>query len=137
MKTKNIINILYISTFVYIIIYAFFYSIKINLFEIDRISITGNIFLDNQTIEKLIHENIRNKNIYDIKIDELSNKLENHSFIQRSKIYTTLPSTIAIVVNEINPIILYEDSSTYYLIDEKLNKIKADINAINFFSLRP
>ena len=135
MKTKNIINILYNFTFIYIIIYAFFYSIKINLFEIDRILITGNKFLDNQTIEKLIYENIKNKNIYDIKINDLSNKLDEHSFIQRSKIYTTLPSTLAIVINEINPIILYEDSSTYYLIDEKLNKIKADINAINFFSV--
>ena len=134
-KSENTVNVLSAFIFLFIIVYAFIYSFKMNLFVIEKILISGNSFIDKNIINEIIQENIKNKNIYNIKINSLNNKLINHSFIQTSKIYTELPSTISILINEINPIILYEENSTYYLIDEKYNKIKADIDAINFFSV--
>ena len=134
-KSENIITILLVIIFLTISAYTFIYSMKINLFEVDRILITGNSFVEDNIIEKIVIKNIKNKNIYNIKIDSLNNKLLNHSFIQSSKIYTALPSTISILINEINPIVLYQENSNYYLIDEQYNKIKADLNSINFYSV--
>tara|TARA_Y100000996_G_C22435211_1_gene607411 strand:- start:69 stop:788 length:720 start_codon:yes stop_codon:yes gene_type:complete len=134
-KIEKTTNILFLLLLVFVGVYSFIYTFKINLFKIDKILITGNQFIDNQTIENIINENIKNKNIYDVNLSEVNYKIEKNSFIQNVKTYTELPSTISIHINEINPVILYQEHNTYYLIDEKHKKIEADINAINFFSV--
>ena len=40
-------------------------------------------------------------------------------FIESTKIFTVFPSTISIIINEINPIALYENNNKYTLINNK------------------
>lgn len=134
-KIEKTTNILFLFLLVSIGVYSFIYTFKINLFKIEKVLISGNEFVDNQTIKNIINEDIKNKNIYDVNLSDVNYKIEKNSFIQNVKTYTELPSTISIHVNEINPVMLYQEHNTYYLIDEKHKKIKADINAINFFSV--
>ena len=134
-KTEHIINISSVFILLLIIVYSFTYSFKINLFKINNILISGNQFIDNDTIKHIINDEIKNKNIYNIKIEKLNNKIEAHAFIQNVKIYTKLPSTIAITIKEVNPIVLYQEDEKYFLIDEKNKKIQANMNAINFYSV--
>ena len=141
MKNKKILYLEIIintlSTFLLlsISVYAFIYLLHSPDNTIKNIEILGNKFLDRNNISSLIEDNIINKNIYNIHIDELNEKLISHGFIKTSKIYTSLPNTIYIVINEINPILLFQKNKDYYLIDENYSQIKADIKSINHYAV--
>jgi len=134
-KYENIINMLFIICLLFTLTYSFTYTFKIGLFKINEIEILGNQYINQEDISNIIKNDIENSNIYNIKLEEIKNKIENHSFIKNVKTYTGLPSSISIIINEINPIVLYQMDNDYYLIDDRYEIIKADIEAINFFSV--
>ena len=132
---ENIINILSVILVSSISVYAFIYLFLSEDYIIENIEVSGNNYLDTNNIASLITENIKNKNIYNIHIAELNNKIMAHEFIKTSKIYTTLPNTISIVIDEINPILLFHKDKEYYLIDDKYSRIKADTKSINHYAI--
>ncbi len=135
LSLENFINILSIILLSSISAYAFIYLFISKDYTIENVKISGNKFLEKNNITSLISENIKNKNIYNIHVKELNNKIMSHEFIKTSKIYTSLPNTISIIINEINPILLFQKDKEYYLIDENYAQIKADIKSINHYSV--
>ena len=131
----SIVNILSIILLLSISIYAFIYLLHSSDYTINNIEISGNEFLDSYNISSIIENSIKNKNIYNIQIEELNKKLISHEFIKTSKIYTRLPNTIYIIINEINPILLFQKDKEYYLIDKDYTQIKADIKSINHYKV--
>ena len=70
-----------------------------------------------------------------IELKKLEQSLNNHSYIKASKIYKVLPNIITVEIKEVSPIALFEDNKKYYFLDEEGNNIKANIDAINYFSV--
>ena len=132
---ENIINILSVILLSSISVYAFIYLFLSEDYIIEHIEVSGNNYLHKNNVASLIRDNIKNKNIYNIHITELNNKIMAHEFIKTSKIYTTLPNTISIVIDEINPILLFHKDKEYYLIDDKYSLIKADTKSINHYAI--
>ena len=135
LSIENIINISSVILLSSISVYAFIYLFFSDSYIIENIEISGNNYLDSNNVALLIKDNIKNKNIYNIRIKELNKKIMAHAFIQTSKIYTTLPNTISIVIDEINPILLFHKDKEYYLIDDRYSQIKADTKSINHYSI--
>jgi len=134
-NTEKIIDNIFIISSVLIIILLIIYSIKNDNFNINNVNINNNDFLSNDEIEEIINIELENKNIFNINISELKKSINKHNYIRSSKIYTTYPNNIFIHINEIIPIVLFEENSQYFLIDHRTNKIKADIKALNYYSV--
>ncbi len=135
LSVESIINILSVFLFSSISVYAFIYLFLSENYIIENIEVKGNNYLDRNNVVSLITDYIQNKNIYNIHITELNNKIMAHEFIKKSKIYTTLPNTISIVIDEINPVLLFHKDKEYYLIDDKYSQIKADTQSINHYAV--
>ena len=134
-KTDKIINFITIIVFITLSFYSFKYCILSNKFSIDKIIISGNNFITNDSIEKIVKENIYNKNIFNTNIKLINKQIIDNKFIESSKIFIQFPSTISIVIDEINPIALFEKNNQFILIDDKHKMINASINSINYYSL--
>ena len=134
-NTEKIIDNIFIISSVLIIILLIIYSIKSDNFNINNVNINNNDFLTNDEIEGILNIELENKNIFNINISELKKSINKHNYIRSSKIYTTYPNNIFIHINEIIPIVLFEENSQYFLIDHRTNKIKADIKALNYYSV--
>ena len=78
---------------------------------------------------------MKNSKINNIELKKLEQSLNNHSYIKASKIYKILPNIITVEIKEVSPIALFEDNKKYYFLDEEGNNIKANIDAINYFSV--
>ena len=130
---EKIVNYIFIISSIIILINLIIFSIKDRVFDIKNISIQNNKFIDKQELTQIIDDELKDKNLLNINIFKLKNIINEHDFIQSSKIYTSFPSNIHIIINEITPIILFEQESKYYLYDYKKNKIEADIKALNYF----
>ena len=134
-KKDKIINYISLLFLLVLSIYAFHYAKESNKYSIYNIVISGNSFVNNDFINDIVQQNLDNKNIFNINIDLINKSIIENNFIETSKIYTTFPSTISIVVKEVNPIALFSNENQNYLIDSNLNKIIANINSINHYSV--
>ncbi len=134
-KTNKIINYISLLFLLILLIYSFQYAKASNKYSIYNIVVSGNSFVNNDFIKSVVQKNINNKNIFNINIDLINKEIIENDFIETSKIYITFPSTISIVVKEINPIALFSNDNQNYLIDGNLNKINANINSINHYSV--
>ena len=130
-KIKYIINLILIIAFIFTIK---LYVDKINLFQLKTINISGNNFVENNNIKNILKE-YENSKINNIELKKLEQSLNNHSYIKASKIYKVLPNIITVEIKEVSPIALFEDNKKYYFLDEEGNNIKANIDAINYFSV--
>ena len=134
-KKAKIINYCSFLILFTILFYSFLYCMKINLYTINIIKVHGNKFVDSNIIENIVNNSIKHKNIFTIQRDILNKKITNNQYIYTCKIYTEFPSTISILINEIKPLALFEENSKYYFIDANYVKVKANIDAINHFSV--
>ncbi len=130
-KISYIINSILIASFIFIVQ---LYIDKTNLFKLKKINISGNNFLNEDKIKNILEE-YKNTTLINLEIKKIEQSLNNHSYIRASKIYKILPNIISVEVKEITPIALFEDNKTYYFLDQKGNNIKANIDAINYFSV--
>ena len=134
-KIEKLINSTTLMVFLILSIYSFRYCKISNKYSINKVTIHGNNFIDSSTIENLISEYIDNKNIFDIDIELMNEKIISNKYIESSKLYTIFPNKISIIINEINPLALFKDNNQHLLIDEKYNKIMANIDSINYYSV--
>lgn len=132
---EKIINSTFIITSTILIILLIIYSIRDDSFNINNVNINNNEFLSIDEINEIINGELKDKNIFNINISKLKKSINKHNYIQSSKIYTTYPNNIFIHINEIIPIVLFEENSQYFLVDHRSNKIKADIKALNYYSV--
>ena len=138
MKKINIekaINTIFIFSSLSIIVLLMIYSINDKSFNIKHITINNNHFINSKEIENIIKQELENKNILNVNISKIKESINKNDYIQSSKIFTTFPSSIFININEITPIVLFEEESKYYLYDYKLNKIEADLRALNYYKV--
>ena len=127
---------------IYMIFTFFTFSVikylkKVNPFEINKISIHGNNFLDNNIIEELINVKIKNKTLIDINKNEIKNYIIDNDFIKDVKIYTEFPCCLHINITEVNPIALIQRNEKIYFIDNDLNLIPTTIESLNYFTNIP
>ena len=134
-KIDKIINYISSLFLLILVIYSFHYVKISNKYSIYNIEISGNSFVNNAFIKNVVQKNINNKNIFNIDIDLINKEIIKNDYISTSKIYTTFPSTILIIVKEITPIALFSNNNQNYLIDGNLTKIHANINSINHYSV--
>ena len=132
---EKIVNSTFIITSTILIILLIIYSIRDDSFNINNVNINNNEFLSIDEINEIINGELKDKNIFNINISKLKKSINKHNYIQSSKIYTTYPNNIFIHINEIIPIVLFEENSQYFLVDHRSNKIKADIKALNYYSV--
>ena len=132
---EKIINSTFIITSMILIILLIIYSIRDDSFNINNVNINNNEFLSIDEINEIMNGELKDKNIFNINISKLKKSINKHNYIQSSKIYTTYPNNIFIHINEIIPIVLFEENSQYFLVDHRSNKIKADIKALNYYSV--
>ena len=134
MKTKSIAP--YISLFVVcLLIFGVIKYINIiNMYKIDSFEINGNQFIDNDEIKTIVNKTIQNSS-YNLDINKIQNSINEHTFINKSKVYSVLPSKIIITVKEIIPIAIYENNSNIFFLDHKLNKVQANNKSINYYSV--
>ena len=132
---EKIINSTFIITSTILIILLIIHIIRDDSFNIKNVNINNNEFLSIDEINEIINRELKDKNIFNINISKLKKSINKHNYIQSSKIYTTYPNNIFIHINEIIPIVLFEENSQYFLVDHRSNKIKADIKALNYYSV--
>ena len=132
---EKIVNSTFIITSTILIILLIIYSIRDDYFNINNVNINNNEFLSIDEINEIINGELKDKNIFNINISKLKKSINKHNYIQSSKIYTAYPNNIFIHINEIIPIVLFEENSQYFLVDHRSNKIKADIKALNYYSV--
>ena len=131
----KIINLITIIIFVALSFYSFKYAKKTDEYTINKITITGNEFRKNEFINKIIQNDINNKNIFNIDISSVNNKIIKDDYIESAKIFTIFPSTLSIIINEINPIALFQKNGKYTLIDKNNDQITANLKSINHYSV--
>ncbi|MAW75220.1 MAG: hypothetical protein CMG09_04760 [Candidatus Marinimicrobia bacterium] len=131
---KTSIIILYISISLLLVKSINQYVVKTDYFEIKKINIKGNNFVKDETIYKLINNKI-NHNILDLDLKKLKSKINKNDYIHSSKIYTLLPSTILIEINEIIPLAIFKNNNKKYLLDSNAKSIEADYNALNYYNV--
>jgi cell division septal protein FtsQ len=135
LNIEKVTNSIFIASSIIMIILLINHSVRGDTFNINNININNNDFLSNDEINNIINDELENKNIFNVNISKIKILINKHNYIQSSKIYTTYPNNIFIHINEIIPIVLFEENSQYYLVDHRINKIKADIKAINYYSV--
>ena len=91
----------YISVIYLIHIAILKYLLSITPFKINNTIITGNNFLNDQKITDLIHKNLENKNIVNVNFKKIKKEIKNNNFVYETKIYTQLPSSIIVEIEEI------------------------------------
>ncbi len=131
---KTSIIILYISISLLLVKSINQYVVKTDYFEIKKINIKGNNFVKDETIYKLINNKI-DHNILDLDLKKLKSKINKNDYIHSSKIYTLLPSTILIEINEIIPLAIFKNNNKKYLLDSNAKSIEADYNALNYYNV--
>ena len=131
---KTSIIILYISISLLLVKSINQYVVKTDYFEIKKINVKGNNFVKDETIYKLINNKI-NHNILDLDLKKLKSKINKNDYIHSSKIYTLLPSTILIEINEIIPLAIFKNNNKKYLLDSNAKSIEADYNALNYYNV--
>ena len=125
-KNKSRINtFFYIFLILLINIAVSKYFLNIEAFNIDAIEVSGNQYISNEDLLKLVSDNIDN-NILDIKLKKLNLNLENNDFIKSVKSYTNFPSTLIVEIEEITPLALFEKNQNFYFMDQTKQIIKAD-----------
>jgi cell division septal protein FtsQ len=110
------------------------YLLSINPFIINNTIITGNTFLNNEEITNIVNKNLENKNIINVNFKKIKENIEKNNFVYETKVYTQLPASIIIEVEEISPLALLEKDKTIYFIDQGLNLINASSESINFYT---
>ena len=131
---KTSIIILYISISLLLVKSINQYVVKTDYFEVEKINIKGNNFVKDETIYKLIDNKI-NHNILELDLKKLKSKINKNDYIHSSKIYTLLPSTILIEINEIIPLAIFKNNNKKYLLDSNAKSIEADYNALNYYNV--
>ena len=121
-----------------ITIITLFYSIQtyilsIDLYKLNKIEVYGNNFILNEEIIKTVDKTTKEKNILNIDIKDIQNNINSNPYIEKSKVYISLPSKINIIVKELKPIALFQNENSLFFLDDNNNKIKANNNSINIF----
>ena len=136
-KNKSRINtFFYIFLVLLINIAVSKYLLNIEAFNIDAIEVSGNQYISNEDLLKLVADNINN-NILDIKLKKLNLNLENNDFIKSVKSYTKFPSTLIVEIEEITPLALFEKNQNFYFMDQTKQIIKANYKGINHYINTP
>lgn len=130
-----------IKIFTYIVTFiTLFYSIQtyiasIDLYKPKEIRVVGDNFVSKLEVIEIVNKSIENNNILNINIKNIQENINSNPFIEKSKVYFSLPSTVEIIIKEIRPLALFQINNDIYFLDDKNNKIKANNNSINFFSV--
>jgi cell division septal protein FtsQ len=111
------------------------YLKKINYFKVKKIIIEGNDFVKDRDIKNITNIFLTDQNILSLDLDSLKQSINKNEYIQSNKVYTYLPSTLCIKINEISPLGLYEMNNKIFLLDNRSNVIEASIDAINFYDI--
>ena len=130
-------SITYLSLLILSAIIIKKYILASNIYKIDEIIINGNDFLNDEIIKKNIEPYTINKNAFDINIKSIKKLIEKDDYIYSCQVFRKLPSTIFLNIKEIQPLALFTINDKIYFLNQNMEKIKADINAINHFSDYP
>ena len=137
-KYKSIIlNIYYIMIFTFFTLCLTKYITSANTYKISNIVITGNDYIKNASINESIHNEIKDKNIFNINTKEIKKIINENNYIYSNKISKKFPSTINIKITEVKPTALISISDKLYFLNQDMDKIDADIEAINHFKNYP
>ncbi|MBI45348.1 MAG: hypothetical protein CMG66_04190 [Candidatus Marinimicrobia bacterium] len=132
-----------INTFFYILIILLInigiskYLLSIKAFNIDTIQISGNQYITNENLLRLIQNNTNNSNILNIKLKNLNSELQKDEFISHVKSYTKFPSSLTVEIEEITPLALFERNQKFYFMDQSKKIIEANYKAINHYINTP
>ena len=135
MILKKIKIFAYIITFITLFYSIQTYIINIELYKPSEIRVTGNNFISESEVIEIANKSILNKNILNINIKNIQESINSNPFIEKSKAYFRLPSTVEIIVKEIRPIALFQKNNDIFFLDDNNNRIKANNKSINFFSV--
>ena len=135
-KIKKLFSITLLIFFISLISLSIInYLNKINHFNIKKIIVEGNDFINDEDIRRIVNDFLENENILNLNLGSLKKSINNNKYIQSNKLYTYLPSTLCIEINEISPRGFYEIKNKIFLLDNMSNNIEADIDAINFYNI--
>jgi len=126
--------LLKITILTFLILYIFNYASKANYFQVKNINITGNNFLEDKAIYKII-ENEINDDVVRLDLKMIQKKINKNEYISSSKIFTLFPSYLYIEINEIIPVGIYENNNKRYLLDLNSKSIEASNKSLNFFNV--
>ena len=133
----------YMNRLIYCIIISLFsilvtkYLVFANPFEITDIIIRGNNYIPNNIILEIIDKQVKNQSILNIDFKIIKDDLHKHDFIDKTKIYTEMPSSIVIDISEVKPIGLLENNGSIFFLSQNLKLINANYKSINYFSNTP
>ena len=136
------IKSIYLSINYLLIISLLTYSLKeyisaVNIYGIKEVIITGNNYIEDESIRESISSLIINKNIFNINIRDIRKIINENNYIFSNEVSTKSPSTLSIRITEVKPTGLIKINDEIYFLNQKMERIKADINAINHFNNYP
>ena len=137
-KYKSIIlKINYIMLFTFFTFFLTKYIISANTYKISNVIITGNDYIENDSINKSIYNEIKDRNIFNINTKKIKKIINKNNYVYSNKISKKFPSTINIKITEVKPTALISIGDKLYFLNQDMDKIDADINAINHFNNYP
>ena len=113
---KNLMNFIIISIVFATILMSKNWASYRNGTKIKKVYFFGNEFIDNEFLNSLKSE-IKNKDIYDLNINELSKVFEDNHYIKAVRVSKHFPDKIKIEIVERNPIAVVNNKEPI-LIDE-------------------
>ena len=113
---KNLMNFIIISIVFASILMSKNWAQYRNATKIKKVYFFGNEFVDNNFLNSF-NDEIKNKNIYDININELSKVFEDNHYIKAARVSKHFPDKIKIEIVERNPIAVINNIDPI-LIDE-------------------
>lgn len=106
------------------------YSNHIQLFNVDKISVVGNTFVTTNTILEKINKNSL-KSLFEIDLENIQSAVNEIEYIQTTKVYRILPSTVVVEVVEREPVVLLNDGNNLFMVDKHHELLPASNKAIN------
>ena len=100
---KNLTNFIIISTMFATILISMNWASYRNNTKIKKVYFFGNEFIDNDFLDSF-NRKIKNKDIYDLNINELSKVFEENHYIKAARVSKHFPGKIKIEIVERNPI---------------------------------
>lgn len=90
---------------------------KLPYFDIKHIKVQNNNIVSSEDIYSICKE-VKGKNIFYTKLDNLQKKIKKNTYIDNVEISRKLPSTIMVKVNERNPFFYVNNGDKYYIFSE-------------------
>jgi hypothetical protein len=112
---KVIVRIFIIALFVVALYLAWLQIRKDDTFLVTKIEISGCEFSDSRAIAFQL-KNLKGKNLFDIDIKEISEKLKHHHWIRECTVVRSIPETINVYIEEYTPVAIANIAGRYFII---------------------